>query len=585
MTLAILAFLGGALTILSPCILPVLPFVFARQDQPFTRGSLPLLVGMALTFAALATLAAVGGSWAVHANAWGRVLALLLLAAFGVALLSKRVADWIARPWVALGNRLSGAGDTEASVLPSLLLGVATGFLWAPCAGPILGLILTAAALAGATARTTLLLLAYAAGAGVSLALATLAGARIFAALRSSLGATEWLRRGLGVAVLAGVAAIAAGWDTGILTRLSTGSTTRIEQALLGRLHPKTDPGASTAMTGAVAMKAAAGGAAALPVEGELPPLNGAVAWLNSTPLTPQELRGKVVLIDFWTYSCINCLRTLPYLRSWYERYKDRGLVIIGVHAPEFAFEKDQDNVRRAVQQLDIRYPVAIDNNYAIWRAFDNQYWPAHYFIDAAGRIRAHHFGEGNYAESEQLIRQLLDEASAQPLPAMAQVGGASGIEVAPDQGNVRSPETYVGYARAENFASPVPLRNDQTVRYRLPASLQLNQWSLGGPWSVGDEAASAPAAGSKIAFRFHARDLHLVLGPAADGRPVRFRVTLDGRPPEGEHGSDTDTQGEGVVREQRLYQLIRQTAPIQDRTFSIEFLDAGVRAYSFTFG
>jgi cytochrome c biogenesis protein CcdA/thiol-disulfide isomerase/thioredoxin len=590
MTLVVLAFLGGALTIFSPCILPVLPFVFARQDQPFLRGSLPLLAGMALTFAALATLAAVGGSWAVHANAWGRVLALLLLAAFGVALLSRRVAGWLAAPWVSLGNRLSAGQRGESSVLPSILLGVATGFLWAPCAGPILGLILTAAALGGATARTTLLLLAYAAGACLSLAVATLAGTRLFGAMRSALGTAEYLRRGLGVAVLAGVAAIAAGWDTGILTRLSAGSTNHIEQALLARLHPQAagQPEASTGMIiSAMAMSATnlPQGAAPLPVEGELPPLSGAVGWLNSPPLTPAQLRGKVVLIDFWTYSCINCLRTLPYLRSWYERYKDRGLVIIGVHAPEFAFEKDQDNVRRAVQQLGIRYPVAIDNDYAIWRAFNNQYWPAHYFVDAAGRIRAHHFGEGSYAESEQTIRQLLDEASAQPLPALAQVPGAAGIEVAPDEGNVRSPETYVGYARAENFISSVPLKSDRPMTFPQPAALQLNQWSLAGSWTVGDEAAKATAPGSKIVFRFHARDLHLVLAPAPDGRPVRFRVTLDGQPPQGNHGADTDAQGAGVVREQRLYQLIRQTAPIEDRTFSIEFLDADARAYSFTFG
>jgi cytochrome c biogenesis protein CcdA/thiol-disulfide isomerase/thioredoxin len=592
MTLAVLAFLGGALTILSPCILPVLPFVFARQNQPFLRGSLPLLAGMALTFAGLATLAAVGGAWAVHANAWGRLVALLLLAAFGVALLSKRVAEWLTAPLVSLGNRLSGTPGAESSVLLSVLLGVATGLLWAPCAGPILGLILTAAALGGATARTTLLLLAYAAGAGASLALATLAGTRIFAAMRSTLGTAEWLRRGLGVAVLTGVIAIGAGWDTGILTRLSAGSTNRIEQALLARLHPgaaaeRSANAGAMMMTNAMAMSASAPppGAAALPVEGELPPLSGAVAWLNSPPLTPAALRGKVVLIDFWTYSCINCLRTLPYLRGWYERYKDRGLVIIGVHAPEFAFEKDQDNVRRAVQQLGIRYPVAIDNDYAIWRAFDNQYWPAHYFIDAAGRIRAHHFGEGNYEQSEQLIRQLLDEASSQPLPAVAALGATTGVELAPDEDEVRSPETYVGYARAANFVSPVALKPDRSLAYSAPAALKLNQWSLAGSWSVGDEAARATASGARIVFRFHARDLHLVLAPAADGRPVRFRVTLDGQPPAGSHGADIDAAGEGVVREQRLYQLIRQATPIEDRTFSIEFLDAGVRAYSFTFG
>ena len=588
MLLAVLAFLGGALTIISPCILPVLPFVFARQDRSFLRGTLPLLVGMAVTFALIATLAAVGGAWAVRVNSLGRLVALVLLAVFGVALLSKSFADWIARPFVALGNRLLERQGAADSVLPSALLGVATGFLWAPCAGPILGLILTGAAISGPSARTRLLLLAYALGAMSSLALATLAGARVFRAFKSSLRATDWLRRGLGVAVLAGVCAIALGWDTGLLTRLSFASTSHVEQSLIGALRGAGGTrvqGAPLAVAGKDATSAAGAPAAAPPVEGELPPLTGATAWLNSAPLDGQQLRGKVVLIDFWTYSCINCLRTLPYLKAWYERYKDHGFVIIGVHAPEFAFEKDEANVRRAVSDLGIRYPVAIDNDYVIWRAFDNQYWPAHYFIDAEGRIRGHHFGEGGYQESEELIRELLGEAGAKNLPALGGALKAQGIEVAPDMPDVASPETYLGYERAANFASPVALRQDRAVQYRIAPSLALNQWSLGGRWTVTPEFAQADAAGGEVVFRFHARDLHLVLGPSAEGRPVRFRVRIDGREPGADHGADVDEHGEGSVSEQRLYQLIRQSGSIGDHTFSIQFLDAGVRAYSFTFG
>jgi cytochrome c biogenesis protein CcdA/thiol-disulfide isomerase/thioredoxin len=589
MLLIVLAFLGGALTIISPCILPVLPFVFARQDRSFVKGTLPLLAGMAVTFALIATLAAVGGAWAVRVNSYGRLLALVLLGVFGVALLSKRFADWIARPFVALGNRLLARQDAGASVLPSALLGVATGFLWAPCAGPILGLILTGAAISGPSVQTSLLLFAYALGAIASLALATLAGARVFRAFKSSLQATDWLRRAVGVAVLAGVCAIALGWDTGVLTRLSFASTNHLEQSLLAAVHsPVPTLGGTGAATGSMTTTAAkpeAGAAAAPPVEGEMPSLSGAVAWLNSPPLTAQGLRGKVVLIDFWTYSCINCLRTLPYLKAWYERYQDHGFVIIGVHAPEFAFEKDEANVRRAVTELGIRYPVAIDNDYAIWRAFNNQYWPAHYFVDASGRIRGHHFGEAGYEESEQLIRELLTEAGARDLPPAGQPPRAQGIEVAPDQAQVASPETYVGYDRAENFVSSVALAQDLPASYRVPPSLQLNQWSLGGRWTVAPEFARADAAGSQIVFRFHARDLHLVLGPDETGRAVRFRVRIDGREPGADHGADVDEHGEGSVREQRLYQLIRQSGKIEDRTFSIEFLDAGVRAYSFTFG
>ena len=593
MLLALLAFLGGALTIISPCILPVLPFVFARGDRSFARGTLPLLAGMAVTFAVLATLAAVGGAWAVRVNAYGRGFALVLLAAFGLALLSKRVADFIAAPFVSLGNRLIATAGATDNVLPSAVLGVATGFLWAPCAGPILGLILTGAALSGPSPRTSLLLLAYALGAMSSLALATLAGARLFRAVRSSLGAADWLRRGLGVAVLVAVLAIAAGWDTGLLTRLSYASTNRVEQSLLDAVHPSRaalDPGAPvTGHTNATMIGMITGGVteatSAPPVEGQLPSLGGAVTWLNSPPLSPQSLRGRVVLIDFWTYSCINCLRTLPYLKAWYERYKERGFVIIGVHAPEFAFEKDEANVRRAVTELGVTYPVAIDNNYAIWRAFNNEYWPAHYFIDAAGRIRGHHFGEGSYEESERLIRTLLDESGAQALPSMVGARAAQGIEVASDERDVASPETYVGYERARNFSSPVAVHRDQKASYALPSALQLNQWSLGGVWVVGPEFARAEAAGTKIAFRFHARDLHLVLAPGRDGKPVHFRVTLDDHEPRVDHGADVDGQGAGVVREQRLYQLIRQSGAVEDHTFTIEFLDAGVNAYAFTFG
>jgi cytochrome c biogenesis protein CcdA/thiol-disulfide isomerase/thioredoxin len=575
MTLAILAFLAGVLTILSPCILPVLPFVFAKADEPFARGPLPLLLGMGVTFAGIATLVAVGGSWAVRLNEVGRWLALLLLGFFGVALLSRRVAGWLSSPFVSLGNRMlqSGAARERGLAARSLVLGVATGLLWAPCAGPILGLILTGAAISGANAQTTLLLFAYASGAISSLALATLAGRRVFAALRRSLGAGEWVRRGLGLAVVAAVAAIALGWDTGLLTRLSVGSTNRFEQALL------------EALPGAEARAAALGGATGPRIEGELPSLDGATAWLNSPALSAAGLRGKVVVIDFWTYSCINCLRTLPYVNAWYDAYRDHGLVVVGVHAPEFAFEKQEANVRRAVDRFGIRYPVAIDNDLVIWRAFRNRYWPAHYFVDAQGRIRGHRFGEGDYAGSERLIRALLLEAGQGDLPPMRERRPGEGVQAAADQSRNESPETYVGYGRARNFSSPGGARRNETGTYEIPASLALNQWALGGEWTVQREQASSSAAPGRIAFRFQARDLHLVLGPGDGGRPVRFKVTLDGRAPGEDRGSDVDEHGYGTVREQRLYQLIRQDGAVEPRTFTIEFLDPGVHAYAFTFG
>jgi cytochrome c biogenesis protein CcdA/thiol-disulfide isomerase/thioredoxin len=582
MTLIVLVFLGGMLTILSPCVLPVLPFVFARADEPFLKSGLPLLGGMSVTFAAVATLAAVGGSWAVHINQYGRALALVLLSAFALTLLSRRLADLLARPFIALGNRLTdgSAASSEAGIGRSLVIGVATGLLWAPCAGPILGLVLTGAAISGPNAHTTLLLFGYAAGAAASLALALLAGGRVFGALKKGLGAGEWVRRGLGVAVLIAVAAIAFGLDGTVLTRLSLAGTNRIEQSLIGAIRPQTHarPAASLANGSA---------AGDLPVEGSLPALDGATSWLNSPPLTREGLRGKVVLIDFWTYSCINCLRSLPYVSGWYQKYKDHGLVVIGVHAPEFAFEKDLGNVRQAVHDLGVTYPVALDSNYAIWRGFDNQYWPAHYFIDAQGRIRAHHFGEGEYAQSEQILRTLLTEAGFKDLPpAGVATDQLTGVKAASDDSNMLSPETYVGYARAEHFSSPSGVLPDQAKTYTAPDKLELNQWALTGSWVVGGEDAVLPDAPGSIVFRFQARDLHLVLGPTPDGKPVRFRVRIDGAEPSSSHGADTDASGNGVVREQRLYQLIRQPpGEIHRHTFTIEFLDGGVQAYAFTFG
>jgi cytochrome c biogenesis protein CcdA/thiol-disulfide isomerase/thioredoxin len=571
--LFLLSYLGGVLTILSPCILPVLPFVFARSDQPFARSGLPLLAGMAVTFAIIASIATIGGSWAIHANQIGRIAALTLLALFGLTLLVPALAERLTCPLVALGSRLSNqAHDTKSgSIGASLLLGVATGLLWAPCAGPILGLILTGAAIQGASANATLLLFAYALGAATSLAAALLIGGRVFAAMKRSLGAGEWIRRALGAAVLVGVAAIALGLDTGFLTRLSTASTNRLEQSLLETVGL----GRRTTTTAVAGSN--------LPVEGMLPELNGATLWLNSPPLTREQLRGKVVLIDFWTYSCINCLRALPYVKAWAEKYAASGLVVIGVHAPEFAFEKDPANVRRAVRDLGVTYPVALDNNLAIWQAFSNQYWPAHYFIDAEGRIRHHHFGEGEYDRSEAVIRQLLREAGRKDVPGGIVDPKAQGAQ-APGATDARtSPETYVGYGRGANFASG-NVRMDESAAYETAFPLRLNQWGLTGQWTIGREMSKLDAAGGRISFRFHARDLHLVLGPGPDGKPVRFKVTLDGQPPGDGHGLDAAADGSGTVQDQRLYQLIRLKSP-GEHVFTIEFADPGVQAFAFTFG
>ena len=318
--------------------------------------------------------------------------------------------------------------------------------------------------------------------------------------------------------------------------------------------------------------------------EGPIPELGGAVAWLNSAPLSSKSLRGKVVLVNFWTYSCINSLRELPYIRAWAAKYKDAGLVVIGVHAPEFGFEKDPANVENAVFDLKVGYPVPIDSNHSIWSEFHNEYWPADYFIDRSGRIRYHHFGEGEYEKSERVIQELLRENGAAGLNGGTLLVTATGAE-APPSDDVRSPETYVGYARAERFASPERMTRNSRKTYSPPARPALNQWGLAGSWNAGAESGTLESAPGKIVFRFHSRDLHMVLGPTKNGTPVRFKVRLNGAAPGDDHGSDSGVDGTGEVRQPRMYQLVRQKGMINDVTFEIEFLDPGVEAFSFTFG
>ncbi len=324
---------------------------------------------------------------------------------------------------------------------------------------------------------------------------------------------------------------------------------------------------------------------AQLPVEGELPSLAGATGWLNSPPLTPAGLRGKVVLAGFWTYTCVNWLRQLPYLRAWAGKYSGHGLVVVGVHTPEFSFEHNADNVRRAVQDMRIDYPVALDNDYAVWLAFANHYWPALYFTDAHGHIRHHHFGEGEYGQSEMVIQRLLAEAGPAGAGTELVSVDARGVEAPADWASLRSPENYTGYERTEHFASPGGAVPGKPHAYTVPERLGLNQWALSGDWTMEAEAATLNAANGQIACRFHARDLNLVMGPAASGTPVRFRVLIDGQPPGEARGTDADADGDGTVTDQRLYQLIRQPGPITDRTFEITFPDSGVQAYCFTFG
>jgi thiol-disulfide isomerase/thioredoxin len=321
-----------------------------------------------------------------------------------------------------------------------------------------------------------------------------------------------------------------------------------------------------------------------LPVEGRLPSLEGATGWLNSPPLSPAELGGEVVLVNFWTYTCINWLRQLPYVRAWAEKYGGHGLVVLGVHTPEFAFEHEADNVRREVKDMRVEYPVALDNGYSVWRAFDNYFWPALYFADVQGRIRHHVFGEGEYQQSEMVLQQLLIEAGSDAGRALVSPE-ARGVEAAADWASLRTPENYTGYERTEGFASPGGMRPGRPQVYAAPDRLGLNQWALSGEWTAQEQETRADGAGGKIAYRFQARDVHLVMGPGTPGTSVRYRVLLDGQPPGPSHGIDVDGEGNGTVTEPRLHQLIRQPGSVTERTFEITFLDPGVQVYAFTFG
>jgi cytochrome c biogenesis protein CcdA/thiol-disulfide isomerase/thioredoxin len=597
MLILVVAYLGGVLTILSPCVLPVLPFVFSRADRPFRSHGLPLLVGMAMAFAITASLAAVGGGWVVSLNEYGRYAAIALIALFGLALMFPAWSDWLTRPVVRLGNRISAspaAGVSRFPMLSPFMLGIGTGMLWTPCAGPILGLILTSAALRGPNVGTSLLLLAYAAGACTSLAAALLFGGRLFSVLKRVLPAGESIRRAAGAAVVVGAGAIALGLDINLLSQISWASTTRLEQMLVDKIDgrsPHSPESSSADRPGKPGIVLTAANAAQpvpaqlLRMEGAFPSLAGATEWINSPPLSANGLRGKVVLVDFWTYSCINCLRTLPYVRAWAEKYKDAGLVVIGVHTPEFAFEKKPANVMRATKDLGIGFPVALDSNYAIWRAFGNRAWPAFYFIDAKGQIRHHQFGENRYDKSERVIQQLLAEAGRTDVPSGLVAPVGQGTQAAAGPTPPASGETYLGYAQAENFASPGGITPDRARTYEPAPNLRPDQWALAGDWTVDSEQAMLNRANGRITYRFQARDLHLVLGTAADGRPVRFKVRIDGKAPLEDHGADTDAEGNGTIDGQRLYQLVRQANGNKSRLFEIEFLDAGARAYAFTFG
>ncbi|WP_330115412.1 redoxin family protein [Pseudomonas sp. JS3066] len=396
----LIAFLGGVLTLFSPCVLPVLPLLFSRAGGP-AWSPLLTLAGLASGFAVLASLAVVSSEWVIDASQWGRYVALVLLAASAAALLSSRIGTWLSRPWLWLGDRLQGDARRLPPALSAWLMGFAAGLLWAPCAGPILGLILSGAMLNGPSASTSLLLLSYGLGGALAMGALIFLGRGVFQRAKLSLGTVEWLRRGAGAVALLAVVGIASGTSD----QLSGAGSSR----LAAELERKVIDGVPVLLESLVG-SARADSIEQLPDLGAMPSLQGATQWLNGPPLGNEQLLGKVVLVDFWTFDCINCRNSLPYVNQWAARYADKGLVVIGVHTPEYAFERKIDNVREAIKRLGVKHPVAVDNQYRIWNAFTNQYWPAHYFIDANGRVRHLHIGEGDYEEQEAIIQKLLQE-------------------------------------------------------------------------------------------------------------------------------------------------------------------------------
>jgi len=577
-TFVLLAIAAGGLTVLSPCILPILPILLgASAGEDLRHRPFWIVLGLSASFALFGAVFAVFGSLLGLSNALLRDAALVLLFLFGLSLLWpgpwERLGGWIGA-W-AQGIPGTGRGGAGKGRGGAILLGASLGLVWAPCAGPILGIILTLAAVQGDFARSLLLMAGYSLGAAVPMLAIGYGGRRLYARIASVGRWGALSRKALGALTIATVVAISFGLDTALLARLPAAlfPANDLEQRLA---RARGDRGAPV------------GGAdlarnpedAPLPVLGTMPEFTEITAWLNSPPLTAAGLRGKVVLVDFWTYSCINCIRTFPYLKRWYDQYRSDGFVIVGVHTPEFAFEKDLANVEKAVARFGITYPVALDDRYGTWRAYDNEAWPAHYLFDARGRLREVRIGEGGYAETERSIQALLTEARGLSLP-----GAVEELPANVDFSLIESPETYVGYARAQHFSSPEPMARGRTVTYSAPARLGLNDWALRGRWRVSPEEAALAAPGGEILFRFKAPRLNLVM--SAPAAPVRAEVLLDGMPiPAALRGADVAPDGTVTIGFSRLYNLVSlPPGERRDHVFGLHFPVGGVHLYAFTFG
>jgi cytochrome c biogenesis protein CcdA/thiol-disulfide isomerase/thioredoxin len=580
LSLEILAVVAGVLTVLSPCILPILPALLsASASSGFRHRPFWIVLGLVISFTVFGAAFAVFGTFLGLSNEALRNIAMAILLFFGISLLWPRLWDRLGTRISALAQKIPGADrpPPKQGRGGALLVGGSLGLVWAPCAGPILGIIITFAAVQGEFGKSLLLLSGYSLGAAMPMLLIGYGGSRLY---RKILPLGKWgeiSHRVLGVITIATVVALFFNLDTLLLTHLP--SNLFFSGALEKRVAEIQPRGTAGEGTGGRAVTASTADSS-LPVLGKMPEFAKIASWINSPPLTSGRLRGKVVLVDFWTYSCINCIRTLPYVTSWYDKYRNDGFVVVGVHTPEFAFEKDEGNVRKAVARYGIRYPVALDNFYGTWKAYGNRYWPAHYLFDAEGRLREVHSGEGKYEETERAIQSLLIEAKRLRAPVEPDRRASS-----VDFSRIDSPETYVGYARARNFASPQRTSTDRAEYYTAPASLGLNDWALRGTWKIMGESAELETPGGGVRFHFKAPKLNLVM--SGNGAEVKATVLLDGKPvPADARGADTRPGGRLEVGAPRLYNLV--SLPARDRrdhVFEIDFEDAGVELYAFTFG
>ncbi|MHB8421657.1 MAG: cytochrome c biogenesis protein DipZ [Leptospirales bacterium] len=575
-SLEILAVLAGVLTVLSPCILPILPALLSTSvssrnpHRPFW-----IVLGLGFSFALFGTTFAVFKTFLGLSNGTLRDVALLVLLFFAISLLvprlwehlGSRISTFVQKaPWM---SRLSG----ESGPVGTMLLGGALGLVWAPCAGPILGIILTLATVQASFLKTFLLMGSYALGASIPMLMIGYGGQRFAKKVIRFRSVGSVAPKILGVLTLGAVVGLYFNLDTLFLSHLpnSLFLSNLIEKKLVAKKP------APTAISQTVAMRTTS---SSLPVIRKMPEFRGITGWLNSSPLTTSSLRGKVVLVDFWTYSCINCIRTLPYVKSWYKKYKDQGFVVVGVHTPEFAFEKKVSNVEQAVKQFRITYPVAIDSNYGTWNAYSNQFWPADYLVDSQGRIREVHFGEGHYRKTEKAIRSLLAEAGS--LKKDVTLGGQMDST---DFSRIQSPETYLGYGRAENFSSAERVDPDRTRSYTLPSSLRTNHWALQGAWKVSGEKIVLKKPEGAISFRFRAPKLNIVM--KGIGKGTVAKIFLDGKPlPSQDFGMDVGPDGTTTIHDAKLYNLV--TLPMNDsknHLFQIRFFKPRVAVYTFTFG